>query len=110
MLFLPDEARSLPPPPLVNKGSVWLGLTGWLAALLDNGFSQRPVLRAGVHRQILFVTVGWFAGYFLVKRAEYVHAKLDRELFDYVRRHPEDFKEAEKKRIGELLEDFNPIR
>ncbi|NP_001383923.1 NADH dehydrogenase [ubiquinone] 1 subunit C2 isoform 1 [Gallus gallus] len=110
MPFLPDEARSLPPPPLVNKGSVWLGLTGWLAALLDNGFAQRPVLRAGVHRQILFITVGWFTGYFLVKRAEYVHAKLDRELLDYVRRHPEDFKEAEKKRIGELLEDFYPIR
>uniref|UniRef100_G1NQS3 NADH dehydrogenase [ubiquinone] 1 subunit C2 n=1 Tax=Meleagris gallopavo TaxID=9103 RepID=G1NQS3_MELGA len=49
---------------------------------------------AGVHRQILFVTVGWFAGYFLVKHAEYVHAKQDRELLDYVRRHPEDFKES----------------
>lgn len=51
MPFLPDEARSLPPPPLVNKGSVWLGLTGWLAALLDNGFAHRPVLRAGKGRR-----------------------------------------------------------
>ncbi|NXJ14909.1 NDUC2 dehydrogenase, partial [Odontophorus gujanensis] len=64
----------------------------------------------GVHRQILFASVGWVAGYFLLKRAKYVHAKVDRELLDYVRRHPEDFKEAEKRRIGELLEDFYPVR
>uniref|UniRef100_A0A8C0FMH4 NADH dehydrogenase [ubiquinone] 1 subunit C2 n=1 Tax=Bubo bubo TaxID=30461 RepID=A0A8C0FMH4_BUBBB len=69
-----------------------------------------PPPAAGVHRQILFTTVGWFVGYYLVKRTEYVHAKLDRELFEYVRHHPEDFKAAEKKRIGELLEDFHPVR
>ncbi|NWS71106.1 NDUC2 dehydrogenase, partial [Crotophaga sulcirostris] len=94
MAFLPDEARSLPPPPLVNRGSFVLGLTGWLAALLDNCFNQRPVIRAGVHRQVLLTTVGWFVGYFLTKRTEYIHAKLDRELFEYVRQHPEDFKTA----------------
>ncbi|XP_067169325.1 NADH dehydrogenase [ubiquinone] 1 subunit C2 [Apteryx mantelli] len=110
MVFLPDEARSLPPPPLFNKGSAWLGLAGWGAALLDNGFNRRPVLRAGVHRQILFATVGWFVGYYLIKRTEYAHAKRDRELFEYVKQHPEDFKTKEKKRIGELLEDFCPIR
>ncbi|NXI64293.1 NDUC2 dehydrogenase, partial [Anseranas semipalmata] len=94
MVFLPDESRSLPPPPIVNTASVGLGLAGWVAALLDNGFSQRPVIRAGVHRQILFTTVGWFVGYYLAKRTEYVHAKLDRDLFEYVRQHPEDFKTA----------------
>ncbi|XP_049679076.1 NADH dehydrogenase [ubiquinone] 1 subunit C2 [Accipiter gentilis] len=110
MVFLPDESRSLPPPPLVNKGSVWLGFTGWVAAMLDNSFNKRPVIRSGVHRQILLATVGWFVGYYLVKRMEYIHAKQDRELFEYVRQHPEDFKGAEKKRIGELLEDFHPVR
>jgi len=49
---------------------------------------------AGVHRQVLFTTVGWFVGYYLVKRMDYVHAKLDRELFEYVRQHPADFKAA----------------
>ncbi|NXX38254.1 NDUC2 dehydrogenase, partial [Tricholaema leucomelas] len=92
MAFLPDESRSLPPPPIVNKGSVWLGLCGWLSALLDNAFNRRPVIRAGVHRQVLFTTVGWFVGYFLIKRTEYVYAKVDRELFEYIRQHPEDFK------------------
>ncbi|XP_032909459.1 NADH dehydrogenase [ubiquinone] 1 subunit C2 [Catharus ustulatus] len=110
MAFLPDESRSLPPPPLLNRGSVWLGFAGWLAALLDNAFNRRPVLRAGVHRQILFATVGCFVGYQLVKRTDYVHAKVDRELFEYIRHHPADFPATEKKRIGQLLEDFHPIR
>ncbi|NXA09656.1 NDUCR dehydrogenase, partial [Sapayoa aenigma] len=94
MAFLPDESRSLPPPPLINKGSVWLGFVGWLTAMLDNSFNRRPVLKAGVHRQILFTTVGWFVGYYLVKRTEYIYAKVDRELLEYVRQHPEDFKVA----------------
>ncbi|NWY94703.1 NDUC2 dehydrogenase, partial [Loxia curvirostra] len=83
MVFLPDESRSLPPPPLLNKGTVWLGFAGWIQ------FLSPPA--AGVHRQILFATVGCFVGYHLVKRAEYKHAKVDRELFEYIRHHPVDF-------------------
>lgn len=49
---------------------------------------------AGVHRQILFATVGCFVGYQLVKRTDYVHAKVDRELFEYIRHHPADFPAA----------------
>ncbi|XP_065270056.1 NADH dehydrogenase [ubiquinone] 1 subunit C2 isoform X1 [Emys orbicularis] len=93
MVFLPDESRGLPPPRIVNKNSVWLGLVGWASALLDNAFNRRPVVRAGVHRQVLYATVGWCVGYYLSKRADYIHAKLDRELMEYIRQHPEDFKE-----------------
>ncbi|NXM46710.1 NDUC2 dehydrogenase, partial [Gymnorhina tibicen] len=65
----------------------------------------------GVHRQVLLATLGWFVGYQLVKRVEYVHAKVDRELFEYIRHHPVDFHApTEKKTVGELLEDFHPIR
>ncbi|XP_041339619.1 NADH dehydrogenase [ubiquinone] 1 subunit C2-like [Pyrgilauda ruficollis] len=111
MVFLPDESRSLPPPPLLNKGSVWLGFAGWMSALMDNAFNQRPILGAGVHRQVLLATLGCFVGYYLVKRAEYMHAKVDRELFEYIRHHPVEFQgSGEKKRIGQLLEDFHPIR
>ncbi|NXT64895.1 NDUCR dehydrogenase, partial [Chaetops frenatus] len=91
MAFLPNESRSLPPPPLLNKGSVWFGFAGWLSALLDNAFNRRPVVRSGVHRQILLATLGWFVGYQLMKRAEYKHAKVDREMFEYMRHHPVDF-------------------
>lgn len=51
MAFLPDESRSLPPPPLLNKGTVGLGFAGWLAALVDNAFNQRPIIRAGAGGQ-----------------------------------------------------------
>ncbi|NXU01868.1 NDUCR dehydrogenase, partial [Buphagus erythrorhynchus] len=83
MVFLPDESRSLPPPPLLNKGSVW---ERW------GQFLSLPA--AGVHRQVLFATLGCFVGYQLVKRAEYVHAKVDREMFEYIRHHPVDFNAA----------------
>ncbi|NXM87448.1 NDUC2 dehydrogenase, partial [Oenanthe oenanthe] len=64
----------------------------------------------GVHRQILLASLGCFVGYQLVKRAEYVHAKVDRELLEYIRHHPADFQAGEdKKRVGQLLEDFHPI-
>ncbi|NWZ40491.1 NDUC2 dehydrogenase, partial [Brachypodius atriceps] len=65
----------------------------------------------GLHRQVLFTTLGCFIGYQLVKRTEYVHAKVDREMFEYIRHHPADFHSGtEKKRIGQLLEDFHPVR
>ncbi|NXQ77019.1 NDUC2 dehydrogenase, partial [Quiscalus mexicanus] len=64
----------------------------------------------GIHRQVLLATLGCVVGYHLVKRAEYMHAKVDRELFEYIRHHPGDFQPStEKKRIGQLLEDFHPI-
>ncbi|XP_043360018.1 NADH dehydrogenase [ubiquinone] 1 subunit C2 isoform X1 [Dermochelys coriacea] len=93
MVFLPDESRGLPPPPIANRNSVWLGLVGWASALVDNAFNRRPVIRAGVHRQVLYATVGWCVGYYISKRADYIHAKLDRDLMEYMRQHPEDFKE-----------------
>ncbi|XP_074837374.1 NADH dehydrogenase [ubiquinone] 1 subunit C2 [Carettochelys insculpta] len=110
MAFLPDESRSLPPPPIVNRNSVWLGLIGWWSALLDNVCNRRPFIRAGVHRQILYATVGWYIGYFLSKRADYIHAKVDRELMEYIKQHPDDFKEKEKRTLASVLEPFYPIR
>ncbi|XP_068037794.1 NADH dehydrogenase [ubiquinone] 1 subunit C2 [Anomalospiza imberbis] len=111
MAFLPDESRSLPPPPLLNNGSVWLGFTGWMSALMDNAFNQRPIFRSGIHRQILLATLGCFVGYHLMKHTKYKYAKVDREMFEYVRHHPVDFQSpTEKKRIGQLLEAFQPIR
>ncbi|CAM2095615.1 NADH dehydrogenase [ubiquinone] 1 subunit C2 [Caretta caretta] len=110
MVFLPDESRGLPPPPIVNRNSVWMGLVGWAVALVDNAFNRRPVIRAGLHRQVLYATVGWCVGYYISKRADYIHAKLDRDLMEYIRQHPEDFKEKDKKILAEVLEDFHPIR
>lgn len=45
--FLPDEARSLPPPRLNDPRLVYIGFMGYCAGLLDNALRMRPVLKAG---------------------------------------------------------------
>ncbi|XP_012305269.3 NADH dehydrogenase [ubiquinone] 1 subunit C2-like [Aotus nancymaae] len=109
--FLPDESRSLPPPNLTDPRILYLGFLGYCSGLLDNYIYWRPVLKAGLHRQLLYVTAFYFAGYFLVKRHDYVCAVRDRDMFEYVKLHPEDFpEEKEKKTYGELFEKFYPVR
>ncbi|KAL8191229.1 UNVERIFIED_CONTAM: hypothetical protein K2H54_070414 [Gekko kuhli] len=109
-LRLPDEARSLPPTPLLNPGSVWMAFIGWTSALLSNAISRRPVLGSGVHRQLLYTTVGFYVGHFMAKRSAYFYAKRDRDIEEYIRTHPEDFKDKEKRTMAEVLENFYPIR
>lgn len=45
----------------------------------------------GVHRQLLLTTIGWFLGYHLTKYENYVNAKLDRDMREYIKQHPIDF-------------------
>lgn len=45
--FLPDEARSLPPPKLNDPRLVYMGLLGYCTGLMDNMLRMRPVMRAG---------------------------------------------------------------
>ncbi|XP_075448737.1 NADH dehydrogenase [ubiquinone] 1 subunit C2 [Ascaphus truei] len=110
MSWLPDEARVLQPPGLINRNSLGFGLIGYLTGLTHNAISHRPVLRTGVHRQLLMTTLGVFIGYHITKYENYKNAKLDRELFEYIRRNPDDFKKSEKKTFAEVLEEFYPIR
>ncbi|XP_069825825.1 NADH dehydrogenase [ubiquinone] 1 subunit C2 [Dendropsophus ebraccatus] len=110
MGLIPDEARALPPPSLVNRTSVYLGFLGYLSSILHNAINQYPVLKAGVHRQILFTTVGIFVGYHLTKYENYKYAKRDRELFDYIRRHPEILPHKESRTMAEVYEKFYPVR
>ncbi|XP_075892847.1 NADH dehydrogenase [ubiquinone] 1 subunit C2 [Nelusetta ayraudi] len=110
MGLIPDEAKTICPPGVVNKNSVWLGGVGWLSALLHNALSHRPPLKSGVHRQVLLTTVGWFLGYHLSKYENYFYAKLDREMNQYVELHPEEFAQKEKKTFAEIVEPFHPVR
>lgn len=45
--FLPDEARSLPPPKLTDPRLLYLGFMGYCSGLLDNALRRRPVSTAG---------------------------------------------------------------
>ncbi|KAM9820308.1 NADH dehydrogenase [ubiquinone] 1 subunit C2 [Neosynchiropus ocellatus] len=109
MGLLPDEAKCLPPPGLVNRYSVHLGFMGWAAALLQNLFMHRPALRSGVHRQVLMTSVGWFLGYHLSKYETYKYAERDRVIREYMRQHPELFPVENKKTMAEIVEPFHPI-
>lgn len=44
----------------------------------------------GVHRQVLLATIGWFIGYHVTKYENYVYAKRDRDMKEYIRLHPEE--------------------
>uniref|UniRef100_A0A8C4MBI3 NADH dehydrogenase [ubiquinone] 1 subunit C2 n=1 Tax=Equus asinus TaxID=9793 RepID=A0A8C4MBI3_EQUAS len=91
--FLPDEARSLPPPKLTDPRLVYVGFLGYCSGLIDNAIRRRPVVAAGLHRQLLYVTSFVFIGYYLLKRQDYMYALRDRDMFSYVKSHPEDFPE-----------------
>ncbi|XP_063160559.1 NADH dehydrogenase [ubiquinone] 1 subunit C2-like [Candoia aspera] len=107
---VPDAALALPPPPLLSFPSVWTAGCFWISALLDNGVNRRPVLRAGLHRQALMITLGFCLGYYVKRFSNYYYAERDRELFSYIKQHPEDFVEKEPRKVGDILEDFTPIR
>ncbi|XP_063497530.1 NADH dehydrogenase [ubiquinone] 1 subunit C2 isoform X5 [Symphalangus syndactylus] len=45
--FLPDEARSLPPPKLTDPRLLYIGFLGYCSGLIDNLIRRRPVATAG---------------------------------------------------------------
>ncbi|XP_059931648.1 NADH dehydrogenase [ubiquinone] 1 subunit C2 [Gadus macrocephalus] len=110
MGLVPDEAKALPPPAIVNRNSVWLGFVGWSTAMLHNAFCHRPPLKSGVHRQVLFSTIGWFLGYHISKYENYIYSKLDRDMYQYISLHPDAFPRSEKKTLAEVMEPFHPVR
>ncbi|XP_041089026.1 NADH dehydrogenase [ubiquinone] 1 subunit C2 [Polyodon spathula] len=110
MVLLPDEAKGLPPPGILNRNSAWFGLVGWFSAMLHNGLNRRPALRSGVHRQLLLASIGWFVGYHLTKYENYTYARLDRDMREYIRLHPDEFQHKDKRTYAEVLENFTPIR
>lgn len=110
MGVVPDEAKVLPPPGIVNRNSVWLGALGWGTAMLQNTLNRRPPLKSGLHRQVLLSTIGWFIGYHLTKYENYTFARLDRDMNEYVRLHPEEFLQKERKTFAEIVEPFHPVR
>lgn len=109
-IHIPDEGKALPPPNIVNRNSVWLGGVGWCIAMFQNGVLNRPPLKSGIHRQALWISIGWFLGYHLTKIENYTYAKRDHEMMEYVRHHPDDFEAQKKRTYAEVTETFVPVR
>lgn len=65
----------------------------------------------GVHRQVLLATAGWFLGYHLTKYENYFYAKVDRDMNEYIRLHPEEFPPKGEWIIGGfiLVTDINTL-
>ncbi|XP_071352510.1 NADH dehydrogenase [ubiquinone] 1 subunit C2 [Trachinotus anak] len=110
MGLIPDDGKGLPPPGIVNRNSLYLAAVGWVSAMIHNGINHRPPLKAGAHRQVLLATIGWFIGYHLTKFENYTYARLDRDMLAYVRLHPEDFPQKEKKTFAEVVGHFHAVR
>ncbi|XP_061827947.1 NADH dehydrogenase [ubiquinone] 1 subunit C2 [Nerophis lumbriciformis] len=110
MRKVPDEGKVLPPPGIVNMPSVWLAGCGWFSAMLHNAISHRPPLKSGVHRQVLLATIGWYLGYRMKRYENYVNARLDRDMKEYIKLYPDDFRPKETKTYAEIVEPFHPIR
>ncbi|XP_033968900.1 NADH dehydrogenase [ubiquinone] 1 subunit C2 [Trematomus bernacchii] len=110
MWFLPEEAKALPPPSLFNRNSAWLALSAGFASMLHNAINHKPPLKSGVHRLVLMTTIGWYVGYHVTKREHYHFAKVDRDMTEYIKLHPDNFVAKDKKTFAEIVEPFNPIR
>ncbi|XP_034062892.1 NADH dehydrogenase [ubiquinone] 1 subunit C2 [Gymnodraco acuticeps] len=110
MLFLPEEAKDLPPPSLFNMNSVWLAFSSGLASMYSNAINHKPPLKSGVHRLVLMTTIGWYVGYHVTKIENYHFAKVDRDMKEYIKLHPDDFVAKDKKTFAEIVERFIPIR
>ncbi|XP_011794316.1 PREDICTED: NADH dehydrogenase [ubiquinone] 1 subunit C2 isoform X4 [Colobus angolensis palliatus] len=75
--FLPDESRSLPPPKLTDPRLLYIGFLGYCTGLVDNVIRRRPVVSAGLHRHLLYITAFFFVGYYLVKLEAYAYLCVD---------------------------------
>ncbi|CAD7079657.1 unnamed protein product [Hermetia illucens] len=82
---------------------------GFGAVCYINWATRRPVF-SGVQRHAAAVLGGAALGVFIDKKRNDYLAERDAVLRHYVELHPEDFPTPERKKIGETLEAWAPIR
>ncbi|KAH8385553.1 NADH dehydrogenase [ubiquinone] 1 subunit C2 [Drosophila serrata] len=93
--------------PIWNPMACTLAGVG-VACFVNWGF-RRPVF-SGIQKHIAFAAIGFGAGtYFDQKRSEYL-AKRDAVLRHYIELHPEDFPVTDRKKYGDVLESWVPVR
>ncbi|XP_028168904.1 NADH dehydrogenase [ubiquinone] 1 subunit C2 [Ostrinia nubilalis] len=108
LLNLGDQGRQKP---FLNK--FWpeiIGVAFGIGSAAAVNFGTRRPIFSGIQKHIIGVA-GWVAvlSYVQKKRDAYL-AEKDAVLRHYVELHPEDFAVPERKKIGDILEPWIPIR
>ncbi|XP_073822551.1 NADH dehydrogenase (ubiquinone) B14.5 B subunit [Musca autumnalis] len=79
-----------------------------LACMLNWGL-RRPIF-SGIQNHVGFAVLGGIGGTYLDKKRNDDLATRDAVLRHYVELHPEDFPPIQRKKFGEVLEPWVPIR
>ncbi|XP_059619645.1 NADH dehydrogenase [ubiquinone] 1 subunit C2 [Phlebotomus argentipes] len=85
-------------------GSMGFGLGCWV-----NFMRSRPIL-SGLQRHIGFSLIGATACFFVDRYRDKYMSERDAVLRHYIELHPEDFPTPERKKYGELMDRWIPIR
>ncbi|KAF7996357.1 hypothetical protein HCN44_001989 [Aphidius gifuensis] len=85
------------------------GAIGLCAPIVANLIYRRPIW-AGIHLHVLMGAGGIGVGELLQRRENYVLAKRDAILRDYITRHPEDFPPPKRETYNDVFLEWVPIR
>ncbi|EDW03842.1 NADH dehydrogenase [ubiquinone] 1 subunit C2 [Drosophila grimshawi] len=106
---------------LTNKGTrqptflspIWNPMAGSLAgfgiAMFVNWGFRKPIF-SGIQKHIAFTLLGGGIGAFLDQKRDAYLAKRDAVLRHYVELHPDDFPTTDRKKYGDVLESWVPVR
>ncbi|XP_037087274.1 NADH dehydrogenase [ubiquinone] 1 subunit C2-like [Pollicipes pollicipes] len=100
-----------PPRPLLVRylQPISWSVMGFGSGFVYNLFAKKPMF-AGIQRHIGLGLAGWMAGVYIEKWLQSSAAERDAVLKHYIQLHPEDFPVPERKKYGEILEDWSPLR
>ncbi|THK33130.1 NADH dehydrogenase [ubiquinone] 1 subunit C2 [Diachasma alloeum] len=87
----------------------WCTMFGVLIPVSGNFLYRRPVW-AGIQTHITLGLIGLGVGTYLRQRERRILGERDAILRDYIIRHPEDFPPPERKKWGEVLVEWLPMR
>ncbi|CAD6998200.1 NADH dehydrogenase [ubiquinone] 1 subunit C2 [Ceratitis capitata] len=78
------------------------------AVFMNFGLRKPPF--SGIQNHAIFTLIGGGLGVFFDQKREEYLAKRDAVLRHYIELHPEDFPVKERKKYGDILEPWVPIR